>query len=153
MARSILVVGVGQPVRHDDAAGLAAARRLQARADPAARIITCEGDCTTLVDVLRGVDLAIIIDAMCSGRTAGAIHRFDAHDRPLPATFSRASSHAFGVPEAVELTRALGQLPPAVIVFGIEGLDFEMGDGLSPAVDAAVDAVVTQVSDVLTTLA
>lgn len=148
-----LVVGVGQPLRRDDAAGLATARRLQAAAVPdapagrlAARIVTCEGDCTALVEMLAGVNVAIVVDAMFSKRAPGTIHRFEAHAGPLPAALSRSSTHAFGVAEAIELARALGQLPPRVIVFGIEGADFSLGDGLSPAMDAAVDAVVTQIA-------
>jgi hydrogenase maturation protease len=141
-----LIVGVGQPLRRDDAAGLAASRRLQAAAGPAVRIVTCESDCTALVDMFTGVDVAIIVDAMSSKRAPGTIHRFEAHAGPLPTACSRSSTHAFGVAEAVELARALGQLPPRVIIFGIEGADFGFGDGLSPAIDTAVDEVVTQIT-------
>ena len=67
--------------------------------------------------------------------------------RPLPAVFSRSSTHSFGVAEAVELARALGRLPARVVVFGIEGRDFTPGEGLSPDVDAAVDEVVRRVTE------
>jgi len=42
------------------------------------------------------------------------------------------------VAEAVELTRALGRLPPSLVVYAIEGHAFEPGDALSPEVARAV---------------
>jgi hydrogenase maturation protease len=72
--------------------------------------------------------------------------------RPLPALFSRVSTHAFGVAEAIELARALGQLPPALVVYGVEGATFEAGAGLSAAVAAAVPQVVAQVRQELLAL-
>ena len=47
-------------------------------------------------------------DAVASSTEAGAVHRFEATARPLPATFAQTSTHYFGLPEAVELARALG---------------------------------------------
>jgi hypothetical protein len=43
------------------------------------------------------------------------------------------------------LARAVGQLPPRVIVYGVEGEDFSMGAQLSPTVRAAVGEVVTRI--------
>jgi len=45
----------------------------------------------------------------------------------------------------VELARALGRLPPRLIIYGIEGKSFEAGAGLSPEVQAAVEGVVERV--------
>ena len=54
--------------------------------------------------------------------------------------------HGFGLNEAIELARALGQLPPRCIVFAIEGEAFETGAGLSSAVAAAVREVTDRLS-------
>ena len=54
-----------------------------------------------------------------SGAPRRTVHRFDA-DSPFPASFFRPSTHAFGVGDAVELARALDQLPRALVVFGVE---------------------------------
>jgi hydrogenase maturation protease len=59
--------------------------------------------------------------------------------------FSCVSTHVFGVAEAIELARALRQLPPVLVVYGVEGATFEMGAGLSAAVAAVVPQVVAQV--------
>ena len=65
--------------------------------------------------------------------------------QPIAREFFRFSTHAFGLAEAVELARALGRLPPRLIVYGIEGKSFEAGVGLSPEVGAAVQEVVERV--------
>jgi hydrogenase maturation protease len=48
--------------------------------------------------------------------------------------------------KAIELGRALGKFPARLRVYGIEGRQFERGALISPAVLAAIDSVVTQVS-------
>ena len=69
----------------------------------------------------------------------GTVHRVDAGDGPLPRDLRLASTHAFSVPDALELGRALGRAPRRVIVIGVEGAAFGMGDPVTPAVEAALD--------------
>jgi hydrogenase maturation protease len=80
----------------------------------------------------------ILIDAVQSGHAPGTIHRFDASHVPVPRRFFNYSTHAFGVAESVELARVLNQLPPQVILYGIEGKDFTDGANLSSEVAATV---------------
>ena len=133
--RRPLVVGVGNPVRGDDAAGLLAARRLGG--------IELEGDTSTLVELLTDAPAAIVIDAVRSGASPGTIHRFEVGDTPLPVKLrSSSSSHLVSVAEAIELARVLGRLPPAVLVLGIEGSRFDVGAPLSDPVVEAIDEIV-----------
>ena len=92
----------------------------------------------TLVDAWGPEDDVTIVDAASSGAPAGTIHRLDPVAQPLPPGLLASSTHAFGVPDASELARALGRLPRALRVYGIEGENFEAGTQLSPAVDRAV---------------
>jgi hydrogenase maturation protease len=66
--------------------------------------------------------------------------------------FSRVSTHAFGVAEAIELARVLHQLPPVLVIYGVEGATFELGADLSEQVAAAVPQVVAQVRQELLAL-
>ncbi len=81
----------------------------------------------------------ILVDAVQSGAEAGTIHRYEAAAQTLPAQFLRCSTHNFSVHDAIEMARALGNLPPRLTVFGIEGSCFEPGAELSPAVAVAVE--------------
>jgi hydrogenase maturation protease len=93
----------------------------------------------------RNTTGAILIDAVHSKLQAGTIFRFEAHQQAIPTQFFHCSSHAFGLAEAIELARVLKQLPPRLIVYGIEGKNFAAGTGLSVEVERAVPAVVESV--------
>jgi hydrogenase maturation protease len=135
---AVLVLGVGNEYRRDDGAGLRVAEEIADRALDGVSV--CIG--TGIIGSWDEYDRVYVVDAVRSGSEPGTIHRLDAVEHPLPAEMFRFSSHAFGVADAIELARRLGQLPDALVVYGIEGRDFGQGRGLTPEVArAAADAV------------
>lgn len=132
------VVGVGNRFRRDDGAGPRVVDRLRAVAPGGADVVEWTGSPAGLVEAWAGRGLVIVVDAVAAGGAPGSVHRFDAVGRPLPAEAFRVSSHALGLPEAVELARATGRLPGRLVVYGIEGEDFGPGEGLTSAVELAV---------------
>jgi len=140
-----LIIGLGNEYRGDDAVGLIVARRLREAAPESVRVLEESGEGAALLESWQDADAVILIDAVHSGAKPGTIHRFDAHVQPIARKFFRFSTHAFGVAEAVELARALGRVPPRLIVYGVEGKRFEAGVGLSPDVEAAVQEVAERV--------
>lgn len=141
----VLVIGVGNAARGDDAVGCQVIQRLQGSVGEEVEMQEQSGEGTALMEAWQEADAVILVDAVQSGGAPGTIFRFDAHEEALPAKFFRYSTHAFSVAEAVELARVLHRLPPRLVVYGIEGQTFAAGVGLSPAVAAAVAQVVTQV--------
>jgi hydrogenase maturation protease len=131
----VIVIGVGNPLRADDAAGVLAVRRLRPRAG--VEILEQSGEATALLDALRGRAAALVVDA-ASGAEPGRLHRIDAAARPLPQGLFGVSSHGFGVAEGIELARALGALPPVCVVYALEGERFETGAPMSDAVTRAL---------------
>ena len=146
-----LVIGLGNDYRGDDAVGHVVARRLKAIAGDAVRVLEESGEGAALIETWKGADFVILIDAVHSGGTPGTIYRFDAKTEPIPGSFFHYSTHAFSVAEAVELARALNQLPHRLVVYGIEGKTFDSGVGLSPEVEAAADEVLRSVKEELCT--
>jgi hydrogenase maturation protease len=138
-----LVIGVGNALRGDDAAGLQVARRLREREFENTH--ESSGETASLMELWQGVDAVLLADAAQSGAEPGTVTRLDVSTRPLPSAFLHCSTHAFGVAEAVELSRSLGSLPPRVIVFGIEGKNFEHGAPLSPEVETGVRKAVEMI--------
>ena len=138
-----LVVGVGNPWRGDDAAGLEVADRVRARARDVA-VETLEGDASALVHLWAGHDDVALVDAASSGAPPGTLHELHAGDGSLQAGALRSSTHAFGVADAVGLAAALGRLPDRLAIYAIEGEDFTLGAPLSPAVARTVDALATR---------
>jgi len=149
----VVVVGVGNAYRGDDGAGLAVAERLRERVPAGVDVVTCEQEASRVIDAIEDREAAVLVDASSSGSPPGTVHRFDASADAVPARAFRSSTHAFGVGEAVELARALGKLPPRVVVFGVEGEEFAAGEGLSPAVAAAIEPVAEAVLEELCTSA
>jgi hydrogenase maturation protease len=136
-----LIIGIGNGDRGDDAAGLIVARRLKERLADSFTVLEQSGDGAALVGTWRGAETVIIIDAVMSGAAPGTIHRFEASAQPFPKDAFRCSTHAFGVAEAIELSRALSELPQSLVVYGIEGKNFAAGVGLSSEVEKAVGEV------------
>jgi len=140
-----LVVGVGNPWRGDDAAGLEVAERVRARA-PGVLVEALEGDASALVHLWAGHDDVALVDATSSGAPPGTLHELRDGDGSLQAAALRSSTHAFGVADAVGLAAALGRLPARLEIYAIEGEDFSLGAPLSPAVARTVDALATRLA-------
>jgi hydrogenase maturation protease len=138
----LALIGIGNRFRGDDAAGLEVARRLRLTGPPGVRILEQEGEPTSLIEAWSDAEEALVVDAVSSDSPPGTIHRFDGTAEPLPAELFRPSTHAMGLAEAVELGRELNRLPGRLVVYGIEGESFEAGEGLTPAVQEAVAALV-----------
>ena len=136
-----MVIGVGNPLRGDDGAGLAVVedRIVETRG---VRVVAHPGEGSDLLRIWEGADAAVIVDAMASGGEPGTIVRFDASREPLPAgAAGRPTGHSVGIAETIEMARALGRLPRDVVVLGVVGANFELGAGLSEPVAAALDAL------------
>ena len=141
----VLVIGVGNADRGDDAVGLHVARALTARRLPGVVVTEAGGDALGLLDVWQGAAGVVLIDAAAPDGAPGRIHRLEATTEALPRELRLGSSHAFGLAEAVELARGLKRLPPWLVVYAIEADDCCIGAPLSHAVAAAVAPVVAQV--------
>jgi hydrogenase maturation protease len=137
-----LIIGIGNPDRGDDAAGILAARHVHG-----GRVIEW-ADCSTLLELWEDADEVIVIDAMRSGRPPGTTQRFDAWSERLPAG-GFVSTHAMGVAETVEMARVLDRLPRRLLVYGIEASDVTPGAAPSPEVYAAAVAVAAEIDRAL----
>ena len=134
----VLVVGVGNAFRGDDAAGLLVVKLLREANPLGVTLLEQSGEGTALIEAWQDYETVILVDAAHSGAAPGTIHRFEVGDGPLPATLTaRFSSHAFGVAGAVELARALDRLPPRLIIYALEGKTFDLCDPISPEVETA----------------
>jgi len=128
---TILLIGVGNEFRTDDGLGILTAREIRRRCHPGVQVKEASGEGTALLEAWKGYDHVLIVDAICSGVARGTVHRVDLTTRSIPGRFLHSSSHSFGVAEAVEMARQLDQLPGVLILYGIEGCQFETGTGLT----------------------
>jgi hydrogenase maturation protease len=122
----VLVIGIGNADRGDDAAGLLAVRAIRT-ADPAIPVGESRGEPAALIDAWRGAEAVYLVDCCTASRQSGTVHRFAAHEAPLPEQLGAVSSHGIGLGTTIELARALDALPGSLIVFAIEGACFDAG--------------------------
>ena len=139
------VIGVGNPDRGDDGAGPACIEALRGRLPLDVELICCDGEPATLLALLESASEAYLIDACVAALPAGRVRRWDAARRPLPARTGIPSTHGLGLPEALELARALGVLPRRCVVYAIEGRSYAAGEPLSAPVRTAVESVARRI--------
>ncbi len=148
--KRLLIVGVGNPDRGDDGAGPAVIAALRERlgvrtqADHLA-LIEHDGEATSLLEVMQDFKRVVIVDAADFGGKPGGHRRFEAGEAALPGDLINMSSHGFGVPQAIELGRALDTLPKTCSVYAIQAATFETGAPLSPCVAVAVETVTSEI--------
>jgi len=139
-----LILGVGNRLRGDDAAGLLVIEGLRAAAPERLRLETLEGTALELCSRWEPDERVVIVDAMCAEGVPGEVRRFDALAGPIPAEAFELSTHALGLARGIELARALGRLPRELLVIGIEGERFDFDTEPTPAVAAACEALVQE---------
>lgn len=155
---SIIVVGVGQTLRGDDAVGVLAVQAWQESFPktinhPEVRAETTELPGLSLLESLAGADDGIIVDAVNSGRPAGEIHILD--EEVLSAFKGGAGfAHGWGVAETIQLGRNLRRedLPPRIWIIGVEANQFEVGEPLSPELSKNLPAVASTIDQLVNKL-
>ena len=142
-----LIVGVGNPLCGDDGAGHAVIEHLRDRQPTGVELATLSGEATQLIEAWADADWVVVIDASCSDAAPATIRCFDTAAGDLPAALERRSSHGFGLAEAVALARNLGRLPRRLLVYTVEGKNFEPGAALSAPVAQAASALARELAD------
>lgn len=143
--RRTLIIGIGNEYRRDDAAGLLVARRLKEHVNDDVTVLELSGEGAALMEAWQEADAVILIDAVQSGAAAGVIHRLDAQVQQIPHRFFHYSTHAFSIAEAIELARALHQIPPHLLLYGIEGKNFAAGTEISMEILSAAEEVTQRI--------
>lgn len=144
-----LVIGVGNEVRGDDAAGLRVTRELRPLVGDRARVVDCSGSATELLDLWEGQARVYLVDAVRSGGAPGTWCRVLVRDQPLPSSLAGTSTHGLSIASAVALGQTLGRMPGQLVVFGIEAVQFDPGADLSPEVRGGVREVTQALAEEL----
>jgi hydrogenase maturation protease len=149
---NILILGIGQSLRSDDGAGMAAVNRWkenfpQTASNPSITVSEVELPGLELLDLLKGFEAAILIDAVQSSAEPGTIHKLKEKDISS-FTEGYQSAHGWGVAETLRLAHQLNiELPKNILLLGIEGDNFTPGISLSKSILAALDEAAEVIED------
>lgn len=138
------VVGIGTGHRGDDVIGLLVADRVRELGAIGVTVVPVASP-LALLEVFDAYDSVVVVDAVRSGGSAGAVTVTRVDEAPLPNRSAAAGTHGLGVAEAVELARALDRLPTRLVVVGVELADVTTGADLTEAVSRAVDQAAAEV--------
>jgi len=123
------ILGLGNELRGDDALGILAARKIK-QARPDLQVDT-PGDTAGILNCLDQGAQLILIDCLQGAGALGSLHRIDLLKDGNQKLRSAMSSHGFDLPSLLELAGNLGATPASLVLFGLEGQDFTLGQGLS----------------------
>jgi hydrogenase maturation protease len=124
---TLLVLGVGHPDRGDDAAGALVAQALEGTPGIAARAVSADPSQLLTDPLWDTAERVVLVDTVRTGQHPGTVHQWSGQRllEHLPATGG--GTHDLGVATTLHLAAALGRLPAALTVIGIEGILFEVG--------------------------
>jgi hydrogenase maturation protease len=140
----VKIIGIGQSLRGDDAAGLKAVNlwheNYQAKLNrPSVKVVQANIPGLGLLGLLESSRAAILVDAVHSGAEPGTIHQV------IEAQLSSfgggsGTAHGWGVAETLALGRQLklSAMPARLILIGIEVGQLDLGESLSPEVESAL---------------
>lgn len=145
---SLVVIGMGNPYRGDDAAGCQVVELLRARLRPdQAECVEASVGGIRLMEAMEGHEAAFLVDATETGRAAGEIAEFEG----LVESRNTASSHDGSLSQALEFGRAAGlTLPRQIRVWGIEAGSLEcFQETLTPEVARSVREVADRIAAII----
>ncbi|HTZ17786.1 MAG TPA: hydrogenase maturation protease [Dissulfurispiraceae bacterium] len=138
----ILIIGYGNPLRMDDGLGQIAARRIEGMLQgDDVKVMARHQMGIELAADLKDADLAIFIDAHV-GDDPGTIKE----EEVVPGDAMPASlSHHLAPGVLLGCVHALYQRHPQAFVYSIAAQSFDYGEGLTPAVDAALPVLIDRI--------
>lgn len=146
--RGLLILGLGNVLCSDDGVGPAAVAELRRRYRTPADAAVLDGGTLglALLPHLESARDVILVDAVAGEGPPGSLVDLSGSDVP-PAVRERLSPHQIGVADLLQGARWRDRLPARLQLLGIVPATLKTGLGLSPAVRAALPALVRRVAE------
>lgn len=144
----ISVIGLGNPFRCDDSAGIHIVEHIKTRISPQIALFTQIQDEFQLIEIWKNTRKAILVDAVIMGNPPGTPIRLDCislektkQSRISIHCASQYSTHGFNLLDIISLARLIQSLPSQLILFGIEASKINYGTQCSLAVQCSIPIV------------
>ena len=141
----LLVIGVGNRDRGDDAVGPIVCDLIEQLGVPHVDTLVFEGSVLDLPIHWSTGDRVVLVDAAAPADEPGRVEVTNALEHRLTSP-SAVSTHTIDVSAAIELARALDRMPAELTIIGIQGAEFEFGAQLTPAVEQSARAVIAELA-------
>ncbi len=143
----LLILGLGNLLCADDAAGVRAVERLNEKYLLPDGVQAMDGGTRgmALLPLLQDAERLILVDAVTADEPPGSLVRLEGPD-VAKATAHQLSLHQLGVAELLDAARLMDALPSTIILVGVVPESVEFQPGLSEAVAGALPRLVAQVA-------
>lgn len=158
--KKILIAGIGNELRQDDAFGMELVKQLKKEEFPTGTVIqeVGIGGIHLVQELHENYDILIMVDAVEWGEAPGHIylreveHIGDINEMPIHEKRAfLADMHYTNPTRALMLAKALGVLPPHIYILGCEAATYsDFAIGMSPAVKAAIPKAIIKLKEFLT---
>lgn len=146
-----LILGIGNPILRDDRIGYILVQELRSHiSSPGIEFKETSLAGLNLAELMVGFESAIIIDAIQSGGTPGAVYCMHPEDFH-PHGVNQSDQHNTGLLQALALGKKLGwPMPQDVTIVAIEAGDVSnFGDDLTPDVARAIPVAMEKINCLL----
>ena len=134
-----VVLGIGNTILTDEAAGVRAAEALRDAYRVPANVQVIDGGTSgmEMIEDLSNLDLLVVLDVVKTGAAPGTVVRI-ARDE-IPVFFRRKlSPHQIGLPDVLASLELLDALPKEIVVVGVEPISLELGMEMTDTVARSV---------------
>jgi hydrogenase maturation protease len=145
---NFLVLGLGNLLMNDDAAGLRAVYALQERYPDRENFQIVDGGTLglDLLGYIAWADKLLLLDAININQPAGTVALIAGEDIN-PIFSQRVSPHQVGLKDLLEAAELIGDRPPDVELFGIQYDNINMEMTLSPVVEQELPKLIAAASE------
>ena len=134
-----VVLGIGNTILTDEAAGVRAVEALERAYKMPANVQVIDGGTSgmEMIEDLSNLDFLIVIDVVKTGAAAGTVVKIAGDE--IPVFFRRKlSPHQIALPDVLACLELLDTMPKEIIVLGVELISLELGMEMTPTVAAKV---------------
>lgn len=134
-----VVLGIGNTILTDEAAGVRAVEALERAYKMPANVQVIDGGTSgmEMIEDLTNLDFLIVIDVVKTGAAGGTVVKIEGDQ--IPVFFRRKlSPHQIALPDVLACLELLDTMPQEIIVLGVELISLELGMEMTPTVAAKV---------------
>jgi hydrogenase maturation protease len=140
--RSVVVLGLGNPLMADEGIGVYLVERLAESAGdyPDVDFLDAGTGGWAVLHHIEERRKAIFLDCAYMGQEPGSIRRFVPEEVRSVKALAHQSLHEADLLRIIDVARQLGQAPDEVVIFGIQPERVEPGLGLSPSLMSRIES-------------
>lgn len=147
MEKSVVVLGLGNPLMADEGIGVYLVERLleSAAEYPAVDFVDAGTGGLSILYQIEGRRKAVMIDCAFMDEPPGAIRRFTPEEVESRKVLAHQSLHEADLMQIIALARQLGSAPDEIVIFGIQPERVEPGLDLSPTLTERIDEYISMI--------